>query len=443
MRMAALLLLALVVRCIGIGDEELGHDEPFTVYWSLRPLGELFAQLRNENNPPLYFLLMHVWERCVPLEEVWLRIPSAIAGACTVIPLYQLGRRLAGPVTGITAALLFLFTAAHQGYAHEVRAYSLLTLLSATAAWQLQRSADMPRRWITLALVNIALVYTHFMGWCMVGVEVLAVLLLPALRPARRSLVRALCATVLAFLPYAWIFVERVGSSVAQGTWLTAPAWDEPYNMLWRWSNVPVLTVLFLSIIVVQVLRNQARPGAMGLPLLWSGVPLIGLFVFSFAVPVYLDRYLIFAAPGYALLVAIAFHGIEHSGLRAGLSAGAVLAMAFTLPGALPERPHPSRVVAQLRAWSGRPHTTIVVSPYWYRAALLWQWDRGRFLDPGPDGATTDLLLNGTEPVHDLIVVEADLPLGPAAIAERFGEGWTLVQSVQADRKVMVHRFQR
>ncbi|MBK6754456.1 MAG: glycosyltransferase family 39 protein [Flavobacteriales bacterium] len=137
----ALLLLCGVVRALFIGLNELAHDEPFTLYWAHRPLGELFAQLRTENNPPLHFLLVKVWLPIAGWDVTLLRMPSALFSALTVWPLFLLGRELGGRLVGFTAALLFTCSSYHQGFAHEVRAYTLFALLAAVGMWQLARTA--------------------------------------------------------------------------------------------------------------------------------------------------------------------------------------------------------------------------------------------------------------------------------------------------------------
>lgn len=442
--MLALLLGGLAVRLGGIGAQGLGHDEPFTVYWASRPLAELMAQFQHENNPPLHFLLMHGWVRLVPLEEGWLRLPSAVFSACTLPFLYLLGRSMAGRTAGITAALLVLFSGAHQGFAHETRTYSLLVLLCTATVWQLHRAAQSDRHsWAWLAVCHVALVYTHFMAWCMIGVEVVAVLCLPGFRSARAPLFKALALTIVLFLPYAWTFFHRVGTSVSQGTWLSPPSWEEPYNMLWRWSNAPVLAVTFIALVLWSFRRPPVPPLGQ-FALLWTLLPLLGLFLLSFFVPLYLDRYLLFAAPGFALCVARALVVLGPERAPWALPAAAVLGMACTLPGAIPQRPVATPVVELLHERID-PGTVIVVAPYWYRLNLLWEWDRDAFRGEGPNTFHQDLLQAPLEAPHQVLWVQCHAPHPPlpTLVEERFGAGWTAMDSTTVGQQVIVHRFQR
>ncbi|MGK3946046.1 hypothetical protein ABK046_47825, partial [Streptomyces caeruleatus] len=86
----------------------------------------------------------------------------------------------------------------------------------------------------------VLLVYTHFFGWLFIGLQLLVVAV-PEFRRHRRSYFTALGIAGVAYLPYAFIFAQRLGQSVSHGTWLAKPEPEELYNMIWRWSNAPVL----------------------------------------------------------------------------------------------------------------------------------------------------------------------------------------------------------
>lgn len=302
-----LLLANLALKFSWTGVNELAGDEPFTVFWAQRPLSALFAMLRTENNPPLYFLVMHYWSQFTPLDTAWLRIPSAIFSALTVWPLYLLGKRFGGRIMALTACLLFTLSQHHYGFAHEVRAYSLLTLACTWAAWQLVRLAGgrerhpslRPYSIVWLLVANVIAVWAHYFGSIMVGLELIMVFTVPMLRPARVKMLAAAGLTLLTMLPMAGTVLSRAGSSLGHGTWVEAPPWDEPYSMIVRWSNAPVVAVLFLIIILWALVRKRGSSMAIGL--LWCGLPLIGMFLISFFFPMYIDRYLLFASIGFYL----------------------------------------------------------------------------------------------------------------------------------------------
>lgn len=457
---AGLLVLGALLKFTGLGAHGLSGDEPFTVYWAQRPLGELFAMLRTENNPPLYFLLMHAWSTCVPLDEAWLRVPSALFSVLTVWPLYLLARR-GGRTTAVTAGLLFTLSQHHYAFAHEVRAYALLVLACVWSTWLLVRAAEPGRRpsaWAWLAVAELLLTWTHFFGWLMVGLQVLFVVLVPGLRPARRALGRAVALTALTHVPYAAVLFGRASSSIVHGTWLEAPGWEEPYNMLMRWSNAPVVAVCFLAVVVLALMRRPAGPtgpGPMRMALLWCGVPLVGMFLVSFAVPVYLDRYLLFASIGWYLLVAQAVAGLLPQAKGRRLLAGAAVAgMAASFAPWRPPSTDPGGVVRQVEAWR-RGRTAVIVQPGWYGITYAWYLDRRLFRERTP----IDQLLRARDvfplaspdqlqpdPAWDTVVlVDAWAGLtDPEGRTERTVRSrWSFVDEVEADRKVRLLRFHR
>lgn len=136
--------------------------------------------------------------------------------------------------------------------------------------------------------------------------------------------------------------------------------------MIWRWSNAPVLAVAFLAIIAVGLFRSRAVSLEIRFALLWTFLPLFGMFLVSFVVPIFLDRYLVYAAPGFALLVALSIGGL-HVPMRASnaLVAIVMVGMAFTFTPWKDSGRHPSRVVAQVNKWASVDHTFHVV-PRWY-----------------------------------------------------------------------------
>ncbi|MFZ1618488.1 MAG: hypothetical protein WAT41_14160 [Flavobacteriales bacterium] len=459
-----LLVLNLVLKFSALGLNELGGDEPFTVYWAQRPLMELFGMLRTENNPPLYFLLMHGWSTLVPLETAWLRVPSAFFSILTVWPLFLIGKRLSGPLAGLVVGLLFTFSNHSYAFAHEVRAYSLLALACTWAVWQLLNLSDGGGTILSrisrlrggtilwLAAANILAVWTHYFGWLMVGTELVLVFGVPQLRRVRVKMLAAAAITVLLSLPWAGVVLARAGESLGHGTWVDAPTWEEPYNMVMRWSNAPVVAVLFLVLIAWALVRGKERKWAT--PLLWCGLPLIGLFAISFVFPVYVDRYLYFASPAFYLLVGMAaverFHPRQPAWL---LPAGVVIAMAATFTPWKGNGLHPSAVVSRVEAWRDG-NTAVVIQPAWYDLNYAWQLDntlfkgavpveialRERKIFPVAAAEMPELDSTVVTVVH--IDAWASLTDPGHAVLNGLRARFIQTDSVEADKKVMLRRFQ-
>ena len=451
--LTALLLVNAGLKLCWLGVNELSGDEPFTVFWAQQKTNDLLEMFRDENNPPLYFFLLKWWSASTPFEVPWLRVPSAVFSTLAVWPLFLLARKHMSTWAAATACLLFTFCNEHYSYAHEVRAYSLLTLLTVTGMWQVERLArKAPRAMLWLVMVNTALAYTHFMGWAAIGIQVLCLFIVPEWRQALRPWLKSLALTVVLFIPYGFIFLQRVGASVSNGTWLTSPAWDEPYSMLWRWSNAPVVTVLFLCVIALALWRVRLKHTTVRIGLVWAGVPLIGLFMVSFAVPVYLDRYLVWAAPGFALLVAASLSVIAvNSKVVGGSLVVACAAMLLTFTPWKGNGLRPSAVAKQVREWSGDQQPGFIVLPYWYTLTWAGNEDLNSFRDPWALDVWREMGRSGIGTIwgfseRDSVIVFVDADpdhLHATDTRTWLRANYPRVDSVEADKKVWVYRFRK
>jgi hypothetical protein len=459
----ALLLLAnLALKFSWTGVNELAGDEPFTVFWAQRPLSALFAMLRTENVPPLYYVLMHYWSQFTPPDTAWLRVPSALFSALTVWPLFLLGRRLGGRTVAVTASLLFTFSQHQYGFAHEVRAYSLLALACTWAVWQLVRLSSgrerhpslRPYSILWLVVANVIAVWADYFGWIMVGLELVMVFTVPMLRPARVKMLAAASLTLLTVLPLAGTVLSHVGTTLTHGTWVTPPAWDEPYSMGVRWSNAPVVAVVFLALVGLALVRGRASSLAIGL--LWCGLPLVGMFGVSFLFPMYIDRYLLFASIGFYLVVAQAAAQVDlwRKLPQWLVPAGCALAMVPTFTPWTDTGAHPSKVMAQVRAWRTE-HSAVVIQPAWYDLTYAWALDPQLYRGAAPQNlafavSSISPVLGSQGPALDtsittVVHIDAWAALSDPGLSvlRELRARFVQTDSVEADKKVMVRRFRR
>jgi hypothetical protein len=134
--LAVILLVALAVRVVGLGQESLWGDEAFTWWWTRQSLTELWGpRAALETNPPLYYSVAWVATRLLGDDEIALRLPSALLGTLGVGAVFLLGRTVAGNRVGLLAALLTAIAAPHVYYSQEARTYALLSLLGTLAVW--------------------------------------------------------------------------------------------------------------------------------------------------------------------------------------------------------------------------------------------------------------------------------------------------------------------
>src|SRR5688500_7106104 len=77
-------LLAAVVRVVGLGDQSFWLDEGVSYMTAVRPLPDLLDHVRRADiHPPLYYVLLHFW-LVGGNSETWLRLLSTLFSVASV-----------------------------------------------------------------------------------------------------------------------------------------------------------------------------------------------------------------------------------------------------------------------------------------------------------------------------------------------------------------------
>jgi 4-amino-4-deoxy-L-arabinose transferase-like glycosyltransferase len=164
--LAALVLLAAVLRFATLDLQSFWYDEAFTPVHVLHP--DLGATLRavshTENTPPLWYVLIWGWSRVWGTGEVALRSLSALAGVLSVPVAWGIGQELAGRRAAFATAALVAVNPLFVWYSQEARAYALFTLLAALALLCFLRARREPtaRRLAAFATVGALALLTHY-----------------------------------------------------------------------------------------------------------------------------------------------------------------------------------------------------------------------------------------------------------------------------------------
>src|SRR5664280_2582439 len=170
----AALLAGVVLRFVA--HTHLWLDEAQSVAIARRPLSGLFAALRQDGSPPLYYLLLHYWMGWFGTgDNIAVRALSGVISVATLPPFYLLARRTIGRRAAVAAVLLLASSPFALRYATETRMYALVGLLTTLAGLALTRVLDDDRRtaWSVLALTTSCglLLLTHY--WGLYGVAAL------------------------------------------------------------------------------------------------------------------------------------------------------------------------------------------------------------------------------------------------------------------------------
>jgi 4-amino-4-deoxy-L-arabinose transferase-like glycosyltransferase len=320
----AILLVSAALRFHQMTLPVIWLDEAFSVLLSrLSPEAILFHTARDVH-PPLYYLILHYWMQVFGSDALGVRSLSACAGIATVGVGMLLTRQLASWRAAFMAGVLMAFFPMGIRYSQEARMYALLGLLLMTAVYMLWLWVSRQRKVYLVAycLLMVAALYTHY--FAVLGALANWVYL---------SLTRDAQGKVLA-MSRAW-WVGHVAMVVAYLPWLPTLYRQMDHRELVGWivfhpttvMSVPrsfmqaftmskdaalagmfgVLLSIPLLLASLRVLRRASKPGQPDVLLLsYCFVPVLVVWLVSYAMPIYIDRYLLFALLALPLVVAIA-----------------------------------------------------------------------------------------------------------------------------------------
>ncbi|MFK4069387.1 glycosyltransferase family 39 protein [Streptomyces sp. NPDC029674] len=369
-------VLTLLLGLWGITREDsMWRDEAATweaAHRTVPELGHLVQQADVVHG--LYYLFMHGVFAVFGDSLLALRLPSVLAMAGAAAVTAATARRLAGPRAGLAAGAAFALMPSTQHYAQEGRSYALVVAAVAVATRLLVTLADGRREPRTAvapwAGYAGAMLVAALLNWLsLLALPAHAVTVLIARRRGSARLLThwpaAAAATTAGALP-----LVLTSHSQAQQV-----AWIRP--LTWSTALAPLLLVASGLLCALAAKRRGRAAGAtdpadrptvsavsLGLPLL--AVPVLALMLVSLVEPLYIDRYVLYANIGLAVLIGAAAGALVRS--RRLLTAAVAVAFAALLPFQLGLRTPQSRVddvlaPAETVAGAARPGDGVLFIP--------------------------------------------------------------------------------
>ena len=299
-------VVALALGLVRLDRPSLWVDESFTAH----AVAGSYLSLMTDQYHWLYYSLMKPWTAAVGTSEWMLRIPSVLGAmlACTLLVI--LGRRVFDRWVALLAGLFLASSPFVLKWAQQARGYTLLLALTLLATLLLLRALERGsrRRWAAYGLALAAVVVWH---------PVVGLLLIPSQvvltyqgrsRITRHALLAAVIVCVVG-LPWAGQIAIRSTGERASINWLEAPTADVVAKAVLDVSGAAGLGVVLgaLGMIVLWVRHRRASAAWLAT---WATAPFVVSVVVSAAKPIFLDRYLMVAAPAFALLSAVAIMGV-------------------------------------------------------------------------------------------------------------------------------------
>ena len=293
---------------------------------ALLRLARTFGGMIRQNGP-LYFFLLRGWIAGAGVSEYAMRFFSLLFGVLGVPLVYVLGRRLFDRLTGLFAALLVTVSPYLTWYSQEVKMYALVSALALLAIYGLRRAVEGDGwRWWAVQIVATSLAfYTHVLAALLVPVQIL--LYFAWWPQARKQWMGALVSLACLTLPYLPLALWQAPQVFrARETGFYPYALGEMAKILlngwslgissrgWPWGTVLMSALAVWGLVNIPSPPSNRGGGNRFALVCWLVVPLLAVRVISLWQPLFTDRYLIWTAPAFYLLIALGLSSIGRFG---------------------------------------------------------------------------------------------------------------------------------
>jgi mannosyltransferase len=372
----AVLGLAFAARAFSLEAQGLWRDEVDALRFATAPWPEVLDRFTRPGwNGPFYFLMLRGWIALTGRSAFAMRYFSTLWGLVGIALLYPLGRRMLGALAARCSLVLAVFSPYLVWYAQEVKMYTWVPALVLLTLYALDRAC---RRgwwlwWVVVFVATLLAVYSHILAALLIPVAGVWFLLrnrrvlhdrewgsrpvessldMPSLpySKSRRSRVpiwiAGLGVLILLIFFYrpllAWqfplVFEQRETGYASRTLWemvqILLGGWSAGIAGWGRSALTLGMTVTGLVGLAGLAARRQfARAAAL---LTWLVGPLLAVWVVSLRGPIFTDRYLIWSAPAFYLLVGAGFVQLHRISIRlGGVETGLVSTLLRLLPLAL------------------------------------------------------------------------------------------------------------
>ena len=333
----SIFLLFLSARLFNLSKYGLWFDEILSLTWVRLGWNSLFETIvKDFVHPPLFYVLLKLWIIVGGESLTWLKIFPLIFAVAALAPLYLLCRELKISPMEFCLALIFISLNSYLiYYAQELRMYSMAVFFSLLSMWlfiKFSEQDSIQRQFDTaLFAANLLLVYTHYFGWLVILSEVAFVIFWKKAKFNRFFL--QILAVGLCFLPWGyWVVSEAVkrGGLDNNVSWIIKPNLESVMILLSTFHGTEqgqkasgIGFLIFLPPFLLwiwRIYRERKREDLLILTFLGliSALPIVIVYFASqiLKTSVWVDRYLIFAAVPYILLLAVSISRVKIGWLK-------------------------------------------------------------------------------------------------------------------------------
>lgn len=277
--------------------QSLWRDEAYSVWISKDGIHEAIIRTSGDFNPPLYYILLHMWMRLFGDSEVMLRSFSLVVFVFFLAIVYRFARVVyASHNTALFTTVLMAINPMLLYYAFEARMYSLLMLFATLSMYFFYS-----KKWKSYVLSTAVGLYTQpYMLFV-----VLAQSLYLFFKRQFHTLLKNNVGIVLLYLPWISTLISQLKAS--------GPMWIPPpdSNLVLaalaslytgfegtppHWWPIMQLESFVIAVIIgMQVVYSFVQKHTTQLLFgSWALIPVVLVVGISFIKPIYVNRYVIY-----------------------------------------------------------------------------------------------------------------------------------------------------
>jgi mannosyltransferase len=317
-RLALILLLALILRCLFIQSRGIQYDDAFSYFLSIQSLSDIVSGTAADTMPPLYYFLLHFWSMIS--SDLWfLRSFSVLLNISSIWLLFLLVKKIVDSQAGLWAAFFAAISPLQIYHAQDIRMYALLELAQIAyifffvKIWKKSLEKEVSvRAWIGLVFSGTVAMYTHNLA---IFVLITPLLFLLIKRQWRFLLHLVIALGIVGLLSLPWlVLIPGQVAKIQHAFWTPKPGIVEvlqtiimftatlPLPGIW-FIIAAVISVEVCIILLFEVAKRMGSIGSASLLLVVWLVPPILLFITS-----YLMRSVF--VPRAFILSSLAYYGI-------------------------------------------------------------------------------------------------------------------------------------
>jgi mannosyltransferase len=343
-----IILLAAVLRCLFLNSREIYYDDAFSIFLSNRSLAEIISGTAADTMPPLYYFLLHAWQKLGAAQLWQLRFLNVGLSLLVVFGVFLVVCKLATEKAALWAAFFTAISPFQIYHAQEIRMYVILELnllgyfLSFLEFYQPGKIINKIPPQIGFIIFGALAMYSHNLAIFSIVVINIFLLIKQEWKQLLRVFFLQFFIGILA-LPWLW-FVPQQISKIQTAFWTPRPGLVEviqalvqstaslPLSGIWMTAAV-VLSVQIFVITILETFRQEKNDYWIQLLVISATTPPLLMFLTSFFMrPVFVARGFIFSFLAFYMIIAIVMTKSNQKILILLLGGAMITSAAISLP---------------------------------------------------------------------------------------------------------------